>query len=163
MKPLLVLLAVAGSLVVPASAHATAAPECTAGMLHASFRATDAAMSHRFGDLRLTNVSTHSCWVQGYDGLSFVQRRGGMQVGSPAQRTPSPRPRVLLAPGRSAVSEVSITTTGPFDPATCRPTNVAGFRVYPPDSRASKFVRFPTTTCANTALSMLQHRAYRPA
>lgn len=161
MKILLVMAAALGALLVPATARASATPECTAAMLHASFKPTGAAMSHELGELRLTNVSTGVCWVQGYDGLSFVEQRGGARVGSPAQRTPSPRPRVLLAPHRAAVSEVSITSTGPYDPATCHPTSVAGFRVYPPDSRTSKFVRFPTTTCANASLSMLQHRAYR--
>lgn len=163
MKLLLVLTALAGALVLPVSARATVPPECTSAVLHASFTTTGAGMSHQFGTMRLTNVSAGSCWVRGYDGLSFVKHRGGVQVGSPAQRTPSLRPRVLLAPGGAAVSEVSITTTGPYDPATCRPTRVDGFRVYPPDSRTPKFVRFATTTCANPALVMLQHKAYRRA
>lgn len=152
-----------GALLFPVSARATVPLECTSGMLRASFVATDAAMSHQFGNLKLTNASTGACWVQGYGGLSFVKHRGGVQVGSPAGRTPSLRPRVLLGPGRSVVSEVSITSTGPYSVSTCRPTNVAGFRVYVPDSTKAKFVRYATTTCANPSLRMLEHQAYRRA
>lgn len=159
----LLLLGAVAALLVPVSASATVPVECTNTMLRASFTATDAAMSHRFGDLKLTNASTGACWVQGYGGLSFVKHRGGVQVGAPASRTPSARPRVLLAPGRSVISEVSITTTGPYDASTCRPTRVAGFRVYVPDSHVSRFVRYATTTCANPSLVMLQHKAYRRA
>ncbi len=163
MKVLLALVVALGALMVPVSARANVPFECGAAALRPSFGSLDAAMSHEFGKLRLTNVSTGPCWVQGYGGLSFVKHRGGAQVGAPASRTPSSRPKVILAPGASVVSEVEITSVGPYDPALCRPTKVAGFRVFVPDATDAKFVRFPFTTCANRSLGMLQHKAYRRA
>lgn len=157
------MVAALGALAFPVSARASVPLECGVSALKPTMGSLDAAMSHEYGKLKLTNVSTGPCWVQGYGGLSFVKHRGGRQVGAPATRTPSPRPKVILAPGASVVSEVAITSTGPYDAATCRPTPVAGFRLFVPDATVSKFVRFPTTTCANTSLHMLEHKAYRRA
>jgi hypothetical protein len=151
-----------GTLLLPTGASAkTAVPECANADLKASFVATGAATSHRFGRLRLKNISKHTCAVQGYGGLSFVGKGNGTRIGAPAQRTPSKTPLVLLEPGQRAVSAVSMTTTGPYPRKVCHPAKVDGFRVYAPDATASQFVPFKTTACANRHLHTLAHKAYR--
>jgi hypothetical protein len=158
--------ATAAALLVPttASAGASSTPECRSRDLRASFAADGgAAASHRFGHLRLHNVSGHTCVVQGYGGLSFVGHGNGTQVGAAAGRTPSARPRVVLAPGERAASLVEITSPDPYPRKTCHRTHVDGFRVYVPDSTVAKFVPYGTVTCANPKLVMLQHKAYRHA
>jgi hypothetical protein len=37
---------------------------------------------------------------------------------------------------------------GDFDPADCKPTDVRGLWVPPPDGQENQFVPFDTTTCA---------------
>jgi hypothetical protein len=150
---------------IPAAAHAatTKTPECGSRDVKASYKATDAGMSHVFGKIRLRNVSDHACTVQGYGGLSFVGRGNGTQIGAPAARDSSPTPRVVLQPHQRAVSKVSITTTGPYSRQQCRPTRADGFRVYVPDSKASQFVRHPMQVCGNASLVTLTHQAYRHA
>jgi len=158
----LTFLAMVGALLLPLPAATAASPrECTSAMLAASWVDRDAAMSHWYGDLRLTNVSTRTCWVQGYGGLSFVGHGNGTQIGQAAARTPSKIRRVVLAPGQVAASRVEQTSPDPYPKKRCHRTEVDGFRVYVPDSRVAKFVAHPTVTCANKKLTMLEHKAYR--
>ncbi|MFT4262420.1 MAG: DUF4232 domain-containing protein [Nocardioides sp.] len=159
---LLVAALLPASLAGPArAARPTVATECTAGQLAAGYVRRGAGASHRFGALRLTNVSATRCWLRGYGGLSFVGGGDGTQVGHAATRTPSTVRRVWLAPGERAASLVDQTTAAPYGTRRCRPTAVDGFRVYPPDSTVSLFVAHRTRTCANSRLTLLAHRAYR--
>ena len=164
-SPLIAAAATAAAVLVPVTtADAATAPECHSRALRASFALDGgAAAGHSYGHLRLRNVSGRSCFVQGYGGLSFVGHGDGTQIGAAAGRTPSRRPRVVLQPGQSAASLVEITSPYPYPRATCRRTATDGFRVYVPDGRRAKFVPFRTVTCANPALSMLEHKAYRRA
>jgi uncharacterized protein DUF4232 len=139
--------------------HATA--ECTNGQVTASYRGGDAAMSHVYGRIVLRNTSEVSCWIRGYGGLSYVGGGAGRQVGAAADRTPSAEPKVVLAPGDEVRSAVVETSTGPYPARRCRPTPVDGFRVYLPDQTSSQFVEHVTTGCANPAIHLLSHRAYR--
>ncbi|GAB7003146.1 hypothetical protein JCM18899A_06170 [Nocardioides sp. AN3] len=162
---MIAVVATAAALLVPttASARATSVPECRSSDLRASFAADGGAAASRFGHLRLRNVSGRTCVLQGYGGLSLVGHGNGTQIGAAATRTPSARPRVTLEPGERAASLVEITSPDPFPRTTCRRRHADGFRVYVPDSHVAKFVPFPTVTCANPMLVMLQHKAYRHA
>jgi hypothetical protein len=135
-------------------------PECTNANLTAKYRGGDAATSHVFGRIVLRNTSDETCWVQGYGGLSYVGGGRGRQVGAPADRTPSARPRVVLEPGAKVRSAVVETSTGPYPKSQCRPRAVDGFRVYVPDETRSQFIVHPTTGCANPAIHLLAHKAY---
>jgi hypothetical protein len=149
--------AVSGS----AASARTGIDECTAKSLTAKYRGGDAAMSHVYGRIMLRNVSSESCWVKGYGGLSYVGGGNGTQVGAAADRTPSQTPKVILAPGDAARSAIVETSFGPYPTKQCRPTEVDGFRVYVPDETHSIFIAHPTTGCANPAVHLLSHKAYR--
>lgn len=156
------LLVAAALTTTPTAEAASARPaECDRSNLSATYQGGDAATSHVYGRIVLRNTSDETCWVQGYGGLSYVGGGNGTQVGAAADRTPSKAPRVVLAPGEKVRSAVAETTTGPYPKAQCRPTAVDGFRVYVPDETRSLFVEHPTTTCANPALHLLAHKAYR--
>ena len=146
-----------------AGAHAdTKLGTCRSADLSASYRTTDAAMSHVFGKLRLTNVGEAPCLLQGYGGLSYVGGGDGTQIGAAADRTPSRHVRsMVLQPGQSAVSRVSETSVAAYSTKECRPRAVDGFRVYPPDETHALFVAHVTTGCANPAVHVLSHTAYR--
>jgi Protein of unknown function (DUF4232) len=140
---------------------AAAAAECTNDHLKASYRRTEGATGHTYGRIRLRNVSDEACWIRGYGGLSYVGHGDGTQVGAPAVRQQSKKPRTVLQPGERVRSVISETTAGVFDEDTCRPTPVDGFRVYLPDETRSQFVRHRTTGCANAEVHLLFHKAYR--
>ena len=144
-----------------AAPRAEAAPPwCTEGDLDVSYHATDAATSHRFGRIVLTNVSDHRCRTGGYGGLSYVGRHGN-QVGAAADRDPGTVRRVVLRPGQRVRSEVSETVADVFPRATCRPAPVRGFRVFVPDSTTSQFVEHHTTGCRNASVHLISHKPYR--
>ena len=118
-------------------------------------------MSHVYGRIVLRNTSDETCWVRGYGGLSYVGGGNGAQVGAAADRTPSERPKVVLAPGDKVRSAVVETSYAPYPKKKCRPTEVDGFRVYVPDETKSQFIEHPTTGCANPEVHLLEHKAYR--
>lgn len=167
-----------GALCVPLAATATTAttagtgastatathrvtPECGNGDLVASYRATDAGVGHRYGVLKLSNVSGHTCVVQGYGGLSYVGHGNGTQVGAAADRDRGRATRVVLRPGEHARSLVDEVVAQNYPRRRCHPTRVDGFRVYAPDSRTSQFVKHPTIGCAHSRVHLVTHRAYR--
>lgn len=143
------------------SARATT-PECLATDVRVRFHATDAAMSHRFGDIVVRNVSGRTCRSGGYGGLSYVGGGDGTQVGAAAERDSSgPRPHaIVLLPGGRARSQVSATVAGVYPKHTCRPAHVDGFRVYLPNETHAVFVAHPTTGCRNPEVHLLSHRAF---
>lgn len=154
---------------VPLSASATqttkaAVPECTSSDLATRYHGADAAMSHVFGRIVLTNVSDHPCRTGGFGGLSYVGGGDGTQIGAAATRDHSrPTRTFVLEPGERATGQVSETSYAPYPKKKCRPTPVDGFRVYVPDSTVSRFIAHPTTGCANPKVHLLSHRAYRPS
>jgi uncharacterized protein DUF4232 len=143
-----------------ASGTRTATPECTNAEVTATYKGGDAAMSHVYGRIILRNTSETTCWVRGYGGLSYVGGGDGKQVGAAADRTPSNKPKVVLAPGDKVRSAVVETSTGPYSKKQCQPTPVDGFRVYIPDETRSQFIEHPTTGCANDEIHLLTHKAY---
>jgi hypothetical protein len=145
----------------PGGAAPKGVPECRRDNITASYKNTDAAMSHRFGRLKLKNTSEETCWIKGYGGLSYVGDGNGTQIGAPADRTPSPTPLTVLAPGDKVRSAVSETVAEVYDKSECQPTKVDGFRVYIPDETHSIFIAHVTTGCKNTSVHLLQHKAYR--
>jgi hypothetical protein len=136
-------------------------PQCTNAHLTASYRGGDAGMSHRYGWIVLRNTSDRGCWVQGYGGLSYVGHGDGTQIGAAADRTPGRKAWTVVKPGERVRSAVDETSYAPYPARKCRPTEVDGFRVYLPSETRSQYVEHPTTGCANPAVHLLAHKAYR--
>lgn len=66
----------------------------------------------------------------------------GSQIGNPAvQDQTSSHATVALKPGTTAVADLSWTQAGTENPATCQPQTGDGFRIYPPGSKTSLFIR----------------------
>lgn len=100
--------------------------------------------------LELSNVSSHTCTLFGFPGVSAVAA-GGAQLGSPATRDHTdPASLVTLAPGATAHAMLKITNVGVFPASTCQPTSAIGLRVYPPNNTAATVVGFPFQACAKS-------------
>jgi hypothetical protein len=155
---------VAGLVPVSASvASAQGVGSCTNAELVASYRATDAGMSHQFGRIVLRNVSDHACRTGGYGGVSYVGGGDGTQVGAPADREPGHVRSIVVGPGEKVVSAVSETEAGAYPRRECRPAKVDGFRVYIPNETRSQFIKHRTTGCRSDRVHLITHRAYRLA
>jgi hypothetical protein len=156
---------VAGLVVPTASVAADAATPapCTNAELRASYHGTDAAMSHRYGKLVLTNISDHACRTGGYGGLSYVGGGDGTQIGAAADRVPGKVRSFVVHPGEKVVSAVSETDATVYPRRECRRAHVDGFRVYLPNETASQFIAHPTIGCRDERVHLLSHKAYRRA
>lgn len=150
-----------GAPVGAASAANAQVPECISADLRAGYHDLGAAAGNHYGQIRLTNVSGHSCVVKGYGGLSYVGHGDGTRVGAPADRESVRRPRVVLAPGERVAARIDEVQALNYPQARCHPTHVDGFRVYVPDSRVSQYVVHPTTGCARSAVHLISQRPYR--
>lgn len=134
---------------------------CGNADLSARYRSSGAGLGHRYGQIVLTKVSDSACRTGGYGGLSYVGHGDGTQIGAAADREPSQVRSIVLQPGERVRGDVTETVAQNYPKKRCRPEPVDGFRVYVPNATRSKFVKHPTTGCANPHVHLLSHRAYR--
>jgi hypothetical protein len=110
-------------------------------------------------NLEFTNLSTKTCFLQGYSGVSGVSL-AGHQIGNAAARNATAVPTsISILPGDTAMAIVQLTDTGNFPPASCRSVTAAGMRVFPPGQRSSKVVPYPFPACSRSGESYLHVEA----
>lgn len=114
--------------------------------------------------LALRNTGSTACTLQGWPGVSFVGGGDGAQIGAAARQEKSaPHPTVTLRAGDTAVAPLRIVTASNFAAADCGPRAADGFRVYPPGSKASLFVRGSgLTACSVSSAQVLSVQALVP-
>ncbi|GAA5158620.1 DUF4232 domain-containing protein [Amycolatopsis dongchuanensis] len=122
---------------------------CKSGDLKLSLGRGDAAAGTVYRPLVFTNVSNHSCVIQGFPGVSYVGGADGHQVGPAAFREGTKGAPVTLNKGETASAAIGFVNVQNFDTVACQPQPVRGLRVYPPQETASMFVEMPGTGCAN--------------
>lgn len=92
--------------------------------------------------LTFTNTGTASCTLQGWPGVSFVGSNNGSQIGDAATfDRSSAHPTVTLQSGQVAVASLKIAQAANFPADECSARTADGFRVYPPGSKKSLFIR----------------------
>ena len=114
--------------------------------------------------LALRNTGATTCTLQGWPGVSFVGGGDGAQIGAAARQEKSaPHPTVTLRAGDTAVAPLQIVTASNFAAADCGPKAADGFRVYPPGSKTSLFVRDTgLTACSVSSAQVLSVQALVP-
>jgi hypothetical protein len=107
--------------------------------------------------LVLTNNGSSECSLQGWPGVSFVGDGNGTQLGKAADFDRSTaHSTVTLAPGGTAQAPLKITQALNYPTADCTPQQADGFRVYPPGSTESLFVKDANVTaCTNPSAPTL--------
>ncbi|WP_242089855.1 DUF4232 domain-containing protein [Curtobacterium sp. DN_7.5] len=92
--------------------------------------------------ITLENTGSTTCTLQGWPGVSFVGGGTGKQIGAAATLDRSaPHPTVTLKPGQVAVAPLKVGQAGNYSTADCSPVTPDGFRVYPPGSKTSLFLK----------------------
>lgn len=110
----------------------------------------EGALGSVYYPLELSNVSSQTCTLFGFPGVSAVAA-GGAQLGSPATRDHTdPTTLVTLSPGATAHALLKIVNAGDFPPSTCQPANAIGLKVYPPNNTAATVVGFPFKACSKS-------------
>ena len=98
--------------------------------------------------LVFTNISGHICTVYGYPGVSFVAGDHGTQVNVGFARETGTMTTVRLRPGAQAHVQLLIPNYQNWDDSRCKPVDVRGYRVYPPNETRSIFVSLPRKACS---------------
>jgi hypothetical protein len=131
------------------AALATTAPKCGNTAVRAWLGVPgDGAAGSSYYQLELSNISTSTCTLYGYPGVSAVAA-GGHQLGNAAGRVGGdPERLVTLTPGATAHVLLQITDTGVYSPASCVPKTAVGLRVYPPNDTAAQYVPWTFTACS---------------
>ena len=140
----------------PSSTSTPAISGCQTSDLTLTLGPGDGAAGHEYFALKFTNTGTTTCTLTGYPGVSFVTGTAGQQLGAPAQRaTNATAVGITLQPGSAGVATIGVTQALNYPAATCQPTPVTGFRVYPPNETASAFVAYAGTGCASSTVNLL--------
>lgn len=151
----------------PAAGGSTAAPAPTAGVkdcLTRNLEVTDVvdpsggAAGHHAEFLVFRNTAGFPCTLDGFPGVSFVAGDKGTQVGTAFVRSNARRHPITLAPGERVHATILIADYQNVDAASCKPVQVRGYRVYPPNETAAVFVPRAQTACSapNEAAGQVQ-------
>ncbi len=125
-----------------------AGDRCHTSELSASLGRPDAGAGNIYIPLILKNVSTRTCEVAGFPGVSLLDASGA-QIGQPATReTGLPEAAVKLAPGAVASTALHTQSEG-VSPGGCLPPSVK-VRVFPPNELDSLDIAGEVTVCGNS-------------
>lgn len=147
----------------PSSSAAGSPALCKAAALTAATDATGGgAAGSVYMKLMLTNKGTTPCVLRGYPGVSLVANATGAPIGAPATRdNTAASVDVLLAPGKSGTAVLRYTQARNY--MECKVAQAAGYRIYPPEDKASLFLAQPTTACTNSDITLLSVGAFQPS
>ena len=99
--------------------------------------------------LDFTNISSVSCTLYGYPGVSLAGGQPVTQVGLAAGENPTPpRELVTLAPGQVANSLLRIVDALNYPASKCGPVTTQWMQVYPPNQTTPIFLSYKTTACS---------------
>jgi len=135
------------------SSAATPAPAATPGpcstaALRLGLGQESAAAGHFYRTVDFTNISSASCTLYGYPGISFVAAIGGQQSGAAASRTPASKRLIVLAPGKKAHALLDLLDVLNFPPSQCAATNAHWIKVYPPNQFSATYVPWTAMVCS---------------
>ena len=135
--------------------HATA-PACeTPGLVIWLDTNGKVTTGNAFFNLQFTNLSGHTCTLNGFPFVTAVSLTGS-EVGRRAafDRTKTPQ-LVTLKEGATVKAVLQIEDVGNIPPAECKPVTAAGLRVFPPNQTRAKDVPFPFGACSASNVNFL--------
>ena len=95
-----------------------------------------------------TNISSVTCTLYGYPGVSLQSARPLHQIGKPAKENPlTPRKLVTLQPQTTANALLQIVDAGNYPASTCGPATAHYLQVYPPNQTTPAYIKFKTQAC----------------
>lgn len=148
----------------PLASNATTSPSpCTTSDLVVWLNTSgNGAAGSAYYNLNFTNLSSRSCTLKGYPGVSGLSLTS-TQLGSSAARDvahaatlitlTSARSAAGLAASNaknSATVILQMTDANNYPASTCGQVTAAGLRVYPPGQTASKVIPFPFVACSKS-------------
>jgi hypothetical protein len=112
--------------------------------------------------IQFKNVSSTSCTLYGFPGVSFTGETYAVQVGPAASRNrASPEHLVTLAPGKVASALIAVVDAQNY-PSACGLTTASGILVYPPNLKTSVGLPYNGYTCVDAKYHVLTVNAVVP-
>jgi len=121
-----------------------------------------AAAGHLYRTLDFTNISSASCTLYGYPGISFVASVGGQQIGAAAGRSPASKRLVVLAPGKTGHVLLDLLDVLNFPASVCAVSNAHWMKVYPPNQFSASYVRLTAKVCSKPTPVYMSVAPVRP-
>ncbi|MGC4946923.1 DUF4232 domain-containing protein [Streptomyces sp. DT224] len=121
-------------------ADAAGPGRCTAEGLGMSVKRGDGGAGQVYYELTFVNKSGHSCALNGFPGVSLIQRDGSV-IGAPAKRDGASHGATVLAPGKTAHVVLHTLNQGIADGGCWKQGDY--LRVYPPGSKEALTLRDP--------------------
>ena len=132
------------------------APGCATRDLRAKAGVAQGAAGSVYQVIVFTNVSSTTCTMYGYPGVSLAAGSPVTQVGQAAARSTETSPTmVTLAPGKNANALLRITQALNYPTAKCSPTKTTYLQIYPPNQTTPTYLAYPATGCASSAVNIL--------
>jgi len=129
---------------------------CTTQDLQVKAGTSEGAAGSLYQTLDFTNVSSASCTLYGYPGVSLAAGSPAAQVGAAAARSTTAAPAVVtLAPGQTANALLRIVQALNYPQATCSPTATTYLRIYPPNETQAVLLPFKSTGCTSDSVKLL--------
>jgi hypothetical protein len=138
-------------------------PKCPASSLAVwvNVDAGSGAAGSVYYPLEFTNVSSSTCYLDGFPGVSAI-RANGTQLGSAAARDNTEPARIVnVAPGQTAhatlrYGSAEVATSG------CKPAAAAFIKVFPPDQTGHRTGFFSLPSCTVSGHIYLTIRRIQP-
>lgn len=134
-----------------------AVPTCGVNDLAVTLGSFSGAAGSQYVPILFQNTSAKPCELHGFPGVSFVGKGNGTQLGAAADWDQSkPIVQNTLQPKATVAANLQIANAGNYDSAQCQPLAADGFRVYPPHSTKSVFVKSANlTACQSDSVHLL--------
>jgi uncharacterized protein DUF4232 len=98
-------------------------------------------------NLKFTNLSGHTCTLNGFPFINAVSLNGSL-LGRRAAITGGPAHQLIVNQGQTVMAALQIVNVLDFPALQCQPVTAAGFRVFPPNQTRAKLVPFPFGACS---------------
>ena len=132
-----------------ASPPAGAAPACPTRSLGLKLGLAQGAAGSTYQVIDFTNISSATCTLYGYPGVSLAGGKPVTQIGlAAAESHATPRKLITLAPAAVANAVLQIAHAVNFPAAKCHLTNADYLQVYPPNQTTPAYLHYSAQACA---------------
>lgn len=134
----------------PATTPAAQGPQpCPTRALQVKPGTSGGAAGSTYLTILFTNISTTTCTLYGYPGVSLAGGSPVSQIGLAAKENPqTPRQLVTLSPGGQASALLRIVDAQNFPPRRCDLRQAMDLLVYPPNQTTPVYVGYKAAACA---------------
>jgi hypothetical protein len=136
--------------VAPSSSAPPAGPgPCPTRSLRVKLGVSQGTAGSVYTTIDFTNISTVTCTLYGYPGVSLTSGKPVKQIGRAATENPAtPRELVTLQPTVTGNALLQIVAAGNYPPNRCGPVTSHYLQIYPPNQTTPVLLQYKVQACA---------------